>query len=523
MVHRDGPKPVFEGAFRLNGDHHHIQTYHNYATTKHISDPIVGSDNEDIMVVWRDSDILDDDTLPKRDSGEGTCSSDDLSFNVLPRSTATFGGPGLLEPLSDKLLSKRQRGQTNLVSTIGNTAGCPTTKQIALVGLATDCTYTAGFDSAASVRANIISQVNQASAQFEDSFNITLGIRNLTITDAACPSTAATATPWNIGCSPDVTIADRLSLFSSWRGANSDDNAFWTLLSTCNTGSSVGLAWLGQACVPAANNNGNTGEVVSSTNVVVRTSAEWQVIAHEVAHTFGAVHDCTADSCNDGLDQSGQCCPLSADTCSAGGAFIMNPASGRNNNVFSACTVGNVCSAIRSNRVRTSCLTANRNVTTINGGQCGNGIVEVGEECDCGGTTGCGDNSCCDPTTCTFRGNAVCDNSNDECCTSSCQFASSTTVCRSSTGPCDIEETCSGTAALCPADTFAVNGKPIPSFLLPSYLLTVSRRFLWQLNRIVLRQWRMHITRSPMSNHHRFRHVEQLHRCMFPKQLSSFL
>ena len=57
---------------------------------------------------------------------------------------------------------------------------------------------------------------------------------------------------------------------------------------------------------------------------------------------------------------------------------------------------------------------------------CGNGVVDasVGEQCDPPGV----------------------------CCTSTCQFASSSTVCRGSGGVCDPQENCTGGSATCPAD-----------------------------------------------------------------------
>ncbi|EHK98165.1 putative Disintegrin and metalloproteinase domain-containing protein B [Glarea lozoyensis 74030] len=352
----------------------------------------------------------------------------------------------------------------NLASTVGQTQGCPTTRKVALVGIATDCTYTAGFNSTESVRNNIISVINMASTQYEDSFNITLGLQNLTISDAACPATAQAAAPWNVGCSDSVTIQDRLNLFSAWRGERPDTNAYWTLLSTCATGSAVGLAWLGQACVNTAQvaSSSNANETVSGANVVVRTGSEWQVVAHETGHTFGAVHDCTSETCADAsMVASQQCCPLNAQVCPAGGQFIMNPSTGSNIARFSPCSIGNVCSAMLRNSVKTNCLVSNKGITTITRSQCGNGIVEAGEDCDCGGESGCTGNTCCDPTTCRFNtaNNAVCDPSNEDCCTPTCQFSGSGTVCRASTGTCDPQETCSGTNAACPIDVNAPDGK----------------------------------------------------------------
>lgn len=159
---------------------------------------------------------------------------------------------------------------------------------------------------------------------FERTFNITLGLSTLVITDANCPGTAPSTAEWNVPCSSNVTIEDRLNLFSAWRGTRSDSNALWTLLTTCETGASVGLAWLGQLCVMDAQTQDTS--TVSGANVIARTSTEWKVIAHEIGHTMGAVHDCTSTTCAASSTVSAsQCCPLSATTCDADGRYLMNP------------------------------------------------------------------------------------------------------------------------------------------------------------------------------------------------------
>lgn len=493
VVKQDGMNPLYEGAFSLYHDNHHIQLARNYMRTRHPLDPELEHRDHDFMVVYRDSDIISDqDTAYARTElkrglsyQDGfACSSDFLGFNnapdhpvytsMLKRSDAHWGSMSFAS-----LFAKRQTDSTtggngagvNLISTIGQTAGCPTTRKVALVGVATDCTYTAEFNSTESARENVITQMNTASDLYERTFNISLGLQNLTISDSSCPGTPAETTPWNQACSDSVDIQGRLNLFSAWRGTLQDNNSHWTLLSTCNTGSAVGLAWLGQACVTGSistnssttGNGASTGsgaEDVAGANVVIRTQGtnEWQIISHETGHTFGAVHDCTSDTCaSSNTVSSSQCCPLSSTTCDAGEKYIMNPSTSSGITDFSPCSIGNICSALGRNSVKSTCLSDNKGVTTISGQQCGNGIVEDGEDCDCGGEAACGDNACCDPTTCKFKSGAVCDDSNEACC-SGCQLASNGTVCRASTGKCDPAETCTGASALCPADTMTPDG-----------------------------------------------------------------
>ncbi|KAH7116741.1 ADAM 8 precursor [Dendryphion nanum] len=476
-IHQDGVEPLFEGAFTVHHDHHHIQLSSNYKTSRQEQDPDLSLRHEDFMVVLRDSDISTqpEHTELRKRSGDISCRADELeanqqldhpvfaSMSIKPRDDGFFA-PIKRQNLDNTPGSGNGAG-VNLVSSIGSTQGCPTTRKVALVGIAADCTYTRELNGTDRTRANIIAQMNTASTLFENTFNISLGLANLVITDAQCPTSVQQATPWNQPCSPQVDIQQRLNLFSQWRGQQRDSNSHWTLLTTCNTDSAVGLAWLGQACMTGSSPNGQGGETVAGANVVVRTSQEWQVIAHETGHTFGAVHDCTSRTCRDSTTVSSQqCCPLSSSTCDAGEQFIMNPSTAQGIQRFSPCSIGNICSAFGRGGVKSNCLTNNRGVTTISGQTCGNGIVEGDEQCDCGGPTGCGNNQCCDPRTCRFRNNAVCDDSNEDCC-KNCQLASSSYVCRPSSGACDPEEKCSGTSPYCPADQTRDDGSSCGSGL----------------------------------------------------------
>ena len=479
VIRRDGVNPLFEGAFTIHRNHHHIQLRSYYESTRHELDPGTHHSDDEYMVLFRDSDIgrVDHQEL-KRSEGLGqTCQAGQLSFNsdpahkifapqqapILQRTKGIWGATPI-----GSLFGKRQidgngipsggnSGSVNLKSSIGSTAGCPSTRKVALIGVVTDCSYTGTFDSKEDASKNVITQINTASNLYERSFSITLGLQNLTVTDAACPGVAPAATQWNIGCAGNTTITDRLNFFSEWRGERNDSNAYWTLLTNCATGAEVGLSWLGQLGVTTVQKS--SGEVVSGANVVAKTNTEWQVIAHESGHTFGAVHDCDSQTCADSSTVNAQqCCPLSTSTCDAGAKYIMNPSTGEGISDFSPCSIGNICSALGRNSVNSSALVDNKGLTTVTGQQCGNGIVEDGEDCDCGGTASCGNNTCCNAQTCKFVGNAVCDESNEDCCTN-CQYSSSGTVCRASTGECDPQETCSGTNATCPTDTTAPNGQ----------------------------------------------------------------
>jgi hypothetical protein len=476
-VYRDGDKPLFEAAFDVAGDFHHVQLSSRYSELKHPLDPHIKHSDEDSMVIFRDSDLSAVDPihgeLKRRAVKDYSCGSDTLDFNLDPEHPVYSTGldeqgPFWSTPINN-LFGKRQMdtssgpgnsGGVNLISTIGQTSGCPSVRRIALVGVATDCSYTGTFKSTEDVRSNIIQQISSASSLYEKSFNISLGLQNLTISPADCPGSAPASAPWNVPCGNGVDIQQRLNLFSTWRGKQADSNSHWTLLTNCPSGSAVGLAWLGQACIVNADSRNATSgaiQTVSGANVVAKTPTEWQVIAHETGHTFGAVHDCMSTTCSDGTSTKQQCCPLSAGTCDAGQKYIMNPSTGQGISNFSPCSIGNICSAMGRNSVKTTCFSSNKAVPLITGAQCGNGIVEEGEDCDCGGTASCGNNACCNPTTCKFINGAVCDDSNEECC-KSCQMASASTICRPSTGFCDPEERCNGTSPTCPADKTADDG-----------------------------------------------------------------
>ena len=81
---------------------------------------------------------------------------------------------------------------------------------------------------------------------------------------------------------------------------------------------------------------------------------------------------------------------------------------------------------------------------------CGNGVVEGDEQCDCpnGDCSIFGLNAgCCNATTCKLTAGSVC--AGQQGCCESCQVASKGTLCRASTGFCDLTDYCDGISADC--------------------------------------------------------------------------
>ncbi|XP_004640307.2 disintegrin and metalloproteinase domain-containing protein 29 [Octodon degus] len=88
--------------------------------------------------------------------------------------------------------------------------------------------------------------------------------------------------------------------------------------------------------------------------------------------------------------------------------------------------------------------------------KCGNGIVEKGEECDCGALKSCAEDPCCMPN-CTISYGATC--AFGPCCRD-CRFAPPGELCRKEANICDLPEWCNGTSHMCPDDVYVEDGIP---------------------------------------------------------------
>uniref|UniRef100_A0A4W5QUJ7 ADAM metallopeptidase domain 23 n=1 Tax=Hucho hucho TaxID=62062 RepID=A0A4W5QUJ7_9TELE len=99
-----------------------------------------------------------------------------------------------------------------------------------------------------------------------------------------------------------------------------------------------------------------------------------------------------------------------------------------------------------------SCL-YNRPSKLFESTECGNGYIEVGEECDCGDRTECY-KECCKK--CSLANGAHC--ADGPCCNNTCLFYPRGYSCRYTVNDCDISETCSGDSGQCPPNLHKQDG-----------------------------------------------------------------
>uniref|UniRef100_A0A8B9S3W1 ADAM metallopeptidase domain 32 n=1 Tax=Apteryx owenii TaxID=8824 RepID=A0A8B9S3W1_APTOW len=122
---------------------------------------------------------------------------------------------------------------------------------------------------------------------------------------------------------------------------------------------------------------------------------------------------------------------------------------------FSSCSIGDFENFLRQNREcpfsRSHASGPSYRKTAV----CGNGVVERGEQCDCGSVETCAKDKCCSPQ-CKFKQGMKC--SSGLCC-ENCQFKQKNTKCRAlSDEQCDLAEYCNGTSASCPPDFYIQDG-----------------------------------------------------------------
>ncbi|XP_077593056.1 disintegrin and metalloproteinase domain-containing protein 10-like [Stigmatopora nigra] len=218
----------------------------------------------------------------------------------------------------------------------------------------------------------------------------------------------------------------------------------------------LGLAWVG---APSGSSGGiceksklysdgkkkslNTG-IITVQNYAshVPPKVSHITFAHEVGHNFGSPHD-SGSECTPGEAKS--------QDKKEKGNYIMyaRATSGDklNNNKFSICSVRNISQVLE--KKRSNCF--------VESGQpiCGNGLVEPGEECDCGYSDQCRDQCCYDANQpdnkkCKLKPNKICSPSQGPCCTPECGHKGRNEKCRDES-ECAHQGMCNGVSPQCPS------------------------------------------------------------------------
>ncbi|XP_077993922.1 disintegrin and metalloproteinase domain-containing protein 10-like [Glandiceps talaboti] len=171
-------------------------------------------------------------------------------------------------------------------------------------------------------------------------------------------------------------------------------------------------------------------------------------VMHEIGHSFGAQHDPFTPECSPG---------------GVYGNYLMysfaTEGNKPNNRVFSECSKARISPVIM--------VKGRRCLQVYEGPQCGNRVVEDGEECDCGTAVECFfTDSCCTPkggqansVECTPKAGAQCSPKQSVCCSDDCNVIPSDVnyQCKPRT-ECTEPSYCNGIDGSCPVESLHPNG-----------------------------------------------------------------
>nr|XP_055151688.1 disintegrin and metalloproteinase domain-containing protein 28 isoform X2 [Symphalangus syndactylus] len=225
-----------------------------------------------------------------------------------------------------------------------------------------------------------------------------------------------------------------LENFSKWRGSvlsrRRRHDIAQLITATELAGMTVGLAFMSTMCSPYH----SVGVVQDHSDNLLRVAG---TMAHEMGHNFGMFHD--NYSCK---------CPSTICVMDKALSFYI-PTD------FSSCSRVSY-DKFFEDKLSNCLFNAPLPTDIISTPICGNQLVEMGEDCDCGTSEEC-TNICCDAETCKIKASFQC--ALGECC-EKCQFKKAGMVCRPAKDECDLSEMCDGKSGNCPDDRFQVNGFP---------------------------------------------------------------
>uniref|UniRef100_A0A803XW62 ADAM metallopeptidase domain 9 n=1 Tax=Meleagris gallopavo TaxID=9103 RepID=A0A803XW62_MELGA len=233
--------------------------------------------------------------------------------------------------------------------------------------------------------------------------------------------------------STDGGAGDVLANFVQWREKNlvlrrRHDSAQFVLKK--GFGGTAGMAYVGTVC-----SKSHAGGINVFGKISIQMFAS--IMAHELGHNLGMNHD----------DE--RVCHCGASSC-----IMSSGASGSRN--FSSCSAEDF-EKLTLNKGGSCLLNVPRPDETYTIPYCGNKLVDMGEECDCGSPKECESDPCCEPGTCRLRSTAEC--AYGDCC-KNCRILPGGTECRASNNECDLPEYCNGTSQFCQPDFTVQNGHP---------------------------------------------------------------
>lgn len=252
---------IFEGAFQsYQLGTFHIRTIESYIKSRRAIDidviPSSESHRRAGMILWSDVDSTNIAVGDYKWTSQNTCPVSEFSKRSAPipsEPSLSCGSDGVsispdVQAKLDQFYSKGS-GSLNKRQT-----GCPAAKMVMPVGVSADCTYVQLYGGTQGALKQILANYNSASQVYASTFNFGLGVVLVKLFTECGGTDNGIALTFNQQCSVSYTISNRLSDFAHWRGQKAADNAgLWHLMSQCNSGATVGIAWLGTACSITAN------------------------------------------------------------------------------------------------------------------------------------------------------------------------------------------------------------------------------------------------------------------------------